>query len=124
MNKNFRDLTKKEKEILDFLLKDNFPGRDDLLKQLEFAKVRLIKEYSDNWGSLEFLVETNLTAKVQERIPVQATSYDIDGVPIQIFLHVVEGKINELEVVKADNSPIINPIDLSNTHIDSVTIQM
>lgn len=66
------------------------------------------------------MVETNLKVKLPERIPVQATTYGEDGVPVQLFLHVVEGKINELEIVKADNSPIKKVIEAKDLHIDKI----
>lgn len=120
MKNEFRSLTKREKEILDLMLKSNFSGRDELLKQVVCSKVRTIEEYSDNWGSLEFLVQTDIKADVKERIPVQATAFDEDNVPIQIFLHVVNGKIDELEIVKADKSRIIKTIEANDLHIDKV----
>lgn len=120
MKNEFRNLTKREKEILDLMLKSNFSGRDELLKQVACSKVRAIKEYNDNWGSLEFLVRTDIKADVKERIPVQATAYDEDNVPIQMFLHVVNGKIDELEIVKADKSLIIKDIEVNDLHIDKV----
>jgi len=32
---------------------------------------------------------------------------DADGVQVEILLHVVDGRLNELEIYKVDGSPII-----------------
>lgn len=116
----YRDLTEREKEILYFLLKEDFPGRDELMIQVGSSKVRTIQEYQDNWGSLEFLINSDIKANVKERIPVQASALDEDNVPIIIFLHVVNGKIDELEIVKANNSPIIKQFTAADLRIDKV----
>lgn len=110
----YRDLTINENAILNVLFEKDFPGRDDLLRQVKQSKVKTIREYNDNWGSLEFQVDTDIIAKTDSRVPVQAMSNDIDGIPIQLFLHVVNGKIDELEIVKADNSPIIHFPKITN----------
>lgn len=111
MKKEYRQLTNLERHILDRLLSREFPGRDKLGQQISSGLVRIINEYKDNWGSLEFNISSNVKASVTSRIPVQGILNDSDGVPIQIFLHVVNGKVDELEIVKADNSPLKSPID-------------
>ena len=120
MKKNYRNLTEREKEILDFLLKEDFPGRDELVIQVANSKVRTIQEYNDNWGSLEFLIKTDIRANVNERVPVQASTLDRDNIPITVLLHVVSGNIDELEIIKADNSPIIKPFTAADLRIDKV----
>lgn len=120
MKNKYRDLTKREKEIIIFLLKNDFPGRNEIFKQIEYSKVRVINEYKDNWGSLEFKIKIDIKAPVVERIPVQASTVDSDGVPIQIFLHIVNGKIDELEIIKVDNKAIIKTIEAKDLKIDKV----
>ena len=60
----------------------------------------------DEYGSLRFDVKTDIKAPVIKRIPVEAETEDADGVPIHLLLHVVDGKVAELEVYKDDGSPI------------------
>ena len=120
MKTSYRELSKREIEILNFLLSKDFPGRNKLLNQVSNAKVRPINEYSDNWGSLEFKIKSGNKAKVDERIPVQASTLDSDNVPITLFLHVINGKINELEIVKADNSPLNKTLKASDLKLDNV----
>jgi hypothetical protein len=42
-----------------------------------------------------------------ERVPVTATFNDIDNIPIYLLLHIIEGKLAELEIYKGDGSNII-----------------
>jgi hypothetical protein len=106
MTKNehtFRDFTTHEQGIIDRLLEKAFPGRDEICEQMKKCLVRTIDEDE----SLEFLVQSNVKAKVKRRIPVEAEFQDADGVLIHLLLHVVDGKVNELEIYKEDGSPII-----------------
>lgn len=105
--RNYRPPTDYEKQILSKLLEKPFRGRDELIEQISKSEVKLIDEYNDNWGSVEFKTESNKKANTESRIPVQGVAYDEDGIEIQIFLHVVDGLINELEIVRVDNKPIV-----------------
>ncbi len=102
----YKDLNKYERGLLSKLLEKPFPGRDEINKQIKYAKVRVIDEYGDNYGSLEFELQTDLKSPVEQRVPVGGIAHDIDNVPIEILLHVVDGKVKELEIVKADGSAI------------------
>lgn len=107
MNKHkYRDLSNYEIKILAMLLEEPFLGRDEIRKQLDKAKVREIAEYNDNYGSIEFLIDTNLKALVPQRVPVEGKASDVDKVPIDILLHIIDGKVSELEFVKADGTAI------------------
>ena len=69
MTKNahtFRDLTTREQGIIDRLLEKAFPGRDEICEQMKKCLVRTIDEDE----SLEFLVKSDVKAKVKRRIPV------------------------------------------------------
>jgi hypothetical protein len=102
-----RALTRVEHAIIERLLEEPFPGRDELRAQITGSRVKPIKEYDDNYGSLEFEIRAGPKAAVVERVPVDAVALDVDGVPIEFLLHVVDGLVRELEVVKADGSPIV-----------------
>ncbi len=104
--KKYRELNGLEKKILDKLLERDFPGREEIKDQINNSKVRVIDEYGDDWGSIEFKTNSHKSAKVESRVPVQALVNDTDGILVEIFLHVVKGFIDELEIVKADNSPL------------------
>src|SRR5436190_20284344 len=100
-----RELTLSEKQLLEKLLEPDFPGRDELRSQLARSKVRTLHED----GSMQFVDVEGPTASVVERIPVEATYDDGDGIPILVLLHVIDGKLNELEIVKFGDSPIVWP---------------
>ncbi len=104
---DYRSLTDLEELIVSNLLKLEFQGHDELLQQLSNATVRQI----DAEGSLLFKVNTNVTASVVKRIPVEAEMEDIDGMPIYVLLHVIDGKLNELEVYRADSGPLRSEIE-------------
>jgi hypothetical protein len=99
-----RSLSNHEKEILDALLNSlDFPGRVDILEQLTNAQVEQI----DPGGSLRFIISSDKVAFVKSRIPVEAEFLDTDGVHRHILLHVLNGKIDELEFYKDDSSPVM-----------------
>ena len=105
MTPDFRTLKPEEKKLLDHLLEGDFPGREVLTEQVKSSVVRNIDEN----GSLEFQVASDSTAPVKFRIPAEGEAQDSDGATIHVLLHVVNGKIHELEVYKEDSSPVISP---------------
>jgi hypothetical protein len=116
MTKNdqaFRHLTAREQGIIDRLLEKAFPGRDEICEQIKQCLVRTIDEDK----SLGFLVAENVQSQVKRRIPVEAELQDADGVLIHILLHVVDGKVKELEIYKEDGSSIIENPDPSKLKV-------
>lgn len=96
---DFRSLTTCETDILLAMFARDFPGRAELLEQLRSCSVRSI----DVDGGLEFLVHSSATAmQIQHRIPVEAEYEDVDGIVVHILLHVLQGKISELEFYRED----------------------
>lgn len=47
----------------------------------------------------------------KNRIPTEALIYDSDGALVNILLHVIDGYINELEIIRADGEPLNREID-------------
>lgn len=47
-------------------------------------------------------------APVHVRVPVEGSGIDSDGVSIYVLVHVVDGVAVELEIYKADGSPILS----------------
>jgi hypothetical protein len=99
---DFRPLTEREQQLLAHLLSTEFPGREEIQNQLLNAQVRTIDEN----GSLEIRGTGTQSAPVVNRVPVEAEGKDTDGVPVYALLHVVDGNVAELELYKADGSPI------------------
>jgi len=92
-----------EREVMQRLLAADFPGREELAKQLAECRVRII----DDECSLEFELGAGAKpAMVRQRIPVEAEAVDEDGICVHILLHVVKGFAKELEVYKDNGSPI------------------
>jgi len=99
IEQSFRDMQQKERELIRKLLEPAFPGRDELVQQLETAKVRTI----DSDGSLEFLITSPVKANsVKSRVPTEGEYEDPDGVTVHILLHVVGDKAKELEFYRED----------------------
>jgi len=98
----FRPPSDTERRLLNFLLRPEFPGKDDLVKQLASAEVRPI----DDDGSLQFRIRVGSPAVVNGRIPVEAELEDSDGMTIFLLLHVVDGYLNELEIYRGDTLPV------------------
>lgn len=107
MTINFREPTAHERELFQKLLSIEFPGRDELAKQLSSAQVNSL----DTDGSLKIQTGVDLFAPVGRRVPVEAEIADSDGIPIYVLLHVVDGRASELEIYKADGSSIRGPIN-------------
>ena len=99
---NLRPLSQLEREYLDRLLSAEFTGRAELIEQVRSARVRTI----DSDGSIQIEPHTTTLATVVNRIPVEAEATDEDGVPIYFLLHAVDGRVQELEIYKADGSLI------------------
>lgn len=99
----FRQMTVGEKDILSRLLDTDFPARDIVCEQLAHAVVRTI----DEEGSLEFQTTSPQTVPPGDRVPAEARYRDRDEVCVNLLLHVVDGKVRELEVYKDDGSPIL-----------------
>ena len=96
----FRRPTAAEQALLDKLLAPTFPGSNELRAQLEGLDVRII----DEDGGLELRPGPGPYAEVLDRIPVEGELLDRDGVKAHVLLHVIDGRLHELEVYKEDGS--------------------
>jgi hypothetical protein len=107
----WRALEPQEPAVLDHLLAIDFPGRDGLAEQIRTALVRRI----DDEGSLRFRVE-DAPAAVAARVPVEGRYQDGDGPGgpgVNLLLHVVGGRLHELEVFKDDGAYIrVGPFEV------------
>ena len=103
IDQHFREPTSNEAGFIEQLLAADFPGRQELVKQLDGYRVRIV----DDEGSLELeLSDAATPATVERRIPVEADAVDEDGIHVHFLLHVVGGFAKELEIYKDDGSPI------------------
>ena len=115
VEKQFRPLRESERELIERLLQKNFEGRDELRGQLDLVLARTI----DQDGSLAFMVPpeairveshelTGMTPDelLSQGLPVEGRYLDMDGVPVCVMLHVSQGRLHELEILRVDGSPI------------------
>jgi len=51
------------------------------------------------------------------RVPVEMVINASDGVPIQFLLHIIDGYVSELEVLRVDSQPINEEIKLDDAVI-------
>ena len=98
METNFRSPTPNEKALLERLLSRDFPGRDALVAQLESLTVRGIDEN----GSPELRPHRGSAAPRGPRIVSEGRVDRVAGAPINVLLHVVDGKLSELEIYADD----------------------
>jgi hypothetical protein len=101
----FRPPTAREQEVLNKLAASPFVGAGEIRDQLRSLQVREVDEN----GSLTLDSATGSDAPVTERIPVEGESVDSDGVKVHILLHVVGGRLTELEIFKEDGSKVLQP---------------
>jgi hypothetical protein len=100
---HYRQLTRTENGLMQRLMVGEFPGKDQITRQLANCQARTI----DEEGSLEIKVDrAAVAAPVKKRIPVEAEGVDADGVLIHMLLHTGEGFVKELEIYKEDGSAI------------------
>jgi hypothetical protein len=63
----------------------------------------------DEDGSLRLDPGDTIPAAVKRRIPVEASYPDADGVIVHVLLHIIEGRLDELEVYREDSGRVLVP---------------
>jgi hypothetical protein len=118
-NENWRDLSRREADVLAHLFRADFLGRDELVAQASTAQACRV----DTEGSLRFLVDGPL-AEVVGRVPVEGFYHDGEAEPgrlrpaVHLLVHVIDGRLHELEVYKDDGADIIvSPFDVAWSQI-------
>lgn len=87
------------------LLKHPFSGVEGLREQIPAARVRC----ADPEGVPVLLIDVDDSVPlglVKYRVPVEATAPDVDGMTVHLLLHVLRGKLAELEVFREDGAPV------------------
>ena len=98
--KGLRRLNQDELRVIDKLLEKDFPGRDAINEQL---KTCWVEEWKDGSLSINIKTKSSIIANVIDRVPVEGQMEPREGGPIEILLHVVDGKVSELEIVTYGN---------------------
>jgi hypothetical protein len=104
---DYRPLSVAERNLLNYLLAADFPGRDALARQIDTALGRRIDEN----GSIEFQVSAAPPAEAAY-IPVEGSYPDGSdsgfGPAVNLLLFVVDGRAAMLEIYKDDGTPIVD----------------
>lgn len=108
----YRKLNEMEVYWIDKLMNVEFQGRDILLQQLSKAKVAYRQEYA--YISIKFKVEGDIELyPYHVRVPIEMIAFQRLSAPIIFLLHIVNGVIDELEIITADLAQIdMNSIEL------------
>jgi hypothetical protein len=67
---------------------------------------KLLVSSIDGNGSLRLFASAGHSATVERRIPVEGECEDLDGTTVHVLLHVVEGRMDELEIYREDSGPL------------------
>jgi hypothetical protein len=110
-----RKISQYERELLQLLLQQTFPGCEQLQAQMSGVSV----EQVDDEGSIRFVDVSGERAPVVRRIPIEAEAADSDGIIIHALLHVVDGMLHELELYKEDGSQVSARPAVSEWHVHS-----
>jgi hypothetical protein len=110
---SWRPFTDWERRLIHKLLLAPFPGRDELLAQLQDAVCTSFTENGDRLanGGLFFKTANPIRARVASGVPTEGEATDVDGVVIHYLLHVYDGTIGGLEVYKEDSSKVQRDAD-------------
>ena len=106
MESEFRQLSDRERGLLEKLLGASFPGRDELRTQLSSVTAKQILED----GTLKLRCELGVPSPSKHGLAWEAMWKDADGGDGTVMLHLDRnGFMNMLEIIKYDSTPIINP---------------
>lgn len=115
----YRNLNEKEQQWIDRLMNVEFQGRDILLQQFSKAKIIYIQEYA--FISIKFKVEGDVEPyPYRVRVPVEMRAFQQSLAPIIFLLHIVNGIIDELEILTADSVQI----DTDNIELERVEYEV
>lgn len=98
----YRDPTAHEAALIRWLVSHSFVGHAELERQILSLRVKSL----DGNGSLKLVSRDGGRALTEHRIPVEAAYRDSDGVVVHVLLHVLDGRLDELEVFREDSAPV------------------
>jgi hypothetical protein len=114
MSEAWRQLTERERAIIDRLMESAFSGRDEILIQLDHCLVRFWRGCEEHCGSLEFQVNSDRlipgSRSSDTPIPVEGQAFDADGLPIDVLLFHRDGRLKHLEFVIYGNQIRRQPV--------------
>ena len=114
-----RKLNEKELQWIAALMNVKFQGRDILLEQFAKANVIFKQEYA--FISLKFKIEGKIELyPYHVRVPVEMRAFQQSSAPIVFLLHVINGIIDELEIITADSTQI----DAENINLERIEYEI
>lgn len=112
-----RELSFEEWKVLNKILSTDFVGKDIIVNQLKSAKV--ISYCPCGCETVDIKVINNLPKyEYGKTVPVQLTTYSQDGVPIIAAIHISNGYVTELEILRVDSEKIDEEINLDQAVIE------
>lgn len=107
-------LSEREKEWLYYLFENDFLGREILIEQLN--KIEVTRESGEDYFSIKINVLGNTKLfPYGTRVPVEMICYQKTAAPIIFLMHVIKGRVDEIEIITADSSWLnIDKIELTN----------
>jgi hypothetical protein len=117
----YRPLSEYERAVIGRLLEADFVGRGEIEDEVSHAEASLIAGTDDNYGSINIRTSSERKAVVVNRVPVMGITKDEAGGHIEILLHVIEGKVDKLEFIRMDGTPMIGlpRLDIMQVHTRS-----
>lgn len=101
--------------VLTEMLAADFPGASELRTQARTARVHVTRA---DVPRVVFEVDPQATpAEVRYRIPVEAAIGEEGDACVHCLLHVVRGRLDELQFYREDGQPISNRSSLADTRI-------
>lgn len=105
MEAEFRQLSDRERGLLEKLLEASLPGRDELRTQLSSVTAKQLHED----GTLKLRCDSGVPSP-RKGLAWEGMWKDADGGDGTVMLHVNRnGFMHMLEIIKYDSTPIINP---------------
>lgn len=109
-----REISDKEKGILQRMLSAGIPHSEEILEQIEGVSVAVL----DNFGSLRFLTEDRNRLNLPDGPIINALQVDQEtesdfGPYVNYIIFVKDGRVCELQIYKDDDSPITSMLDAS-----------
>jgi hypothetical protein len=106
MELEFRQLSDRERGLLEKLLESSFPGRDELRTQLSSVTAKQLHED----GTLNLRCGSGVPSPRKDGLAWEGMWKDADRGDGTVMLHVDRnGFMHMLEIIKYDLTPIINP---------------
>jgi hypothetical protein len=109
MENEFQEPTPWQAELMARMASVDIPSIEAIRSQLQSAKTRVV----DNDGS--FQTDCHGPPWVSApRVPIEARYEDLDGIPIDILMHVIDGAVHEFEIYKVDGGTVPKDFPLSS----------